>query len=92
MHIGVTGPRRLTPAEQKQAVRDLIQLLNSSTTLHAGDATGLDALARKLAENCTVCRYDAEGWKPWQLQKRSRCEFRKVCLLNRMIFPESMSA
>jgi hypothetical protein len=72
MHIGVTGPRRLTPDEQKQAVRDLIQLLNSSTTLHTGDATGLDALARELAVNGTLCRYDAEGWKPWQLQKRSR--------------------
>lgn len=72
MHIGVTGPRRLTPAEQKQAVRDLMQLLTPSTTLHAGDATGLDALARELAVNCTLCRYDSEGWKPWQLQKRSR--------------------
>jgi hypothetical protein len=72
MHIGVTGPRRLTPAEQRQAIGDLMQLLPPSTTLHAGDATGLDALAREMAVNCTLCRYDAEGRKPWQLQKRSR--------------------
>jgi hypothetical protein len=72
MHIGVTGPRRLNPAEQKQVIEELMQLLTPSTTLHAGDATGLDALARELVVNCTLCRYDAEGWKPWQLQKRSR--------------------
>jgi hypothetical protein len=72
MHIGVTGPRKLTLAQREKAVIELMQLLTPGTTLHAGDATGLDALARKLAENCTVCRYDAEGWKPWQLQKRSR--------------------
>jgi hypothetical protein len=72
MHIGVTGPRRLTPSQEMQAIEDLMQLLTSSTTLHAGDAKGLDALARELAENCRLYRYDAEGWKPWQLQKRSR--------------------
>jgi hypothetical protein len=72
MHIGVTGPRRLNPAEQKQVIEELIQLLTPSTTLHADDATGLDALARELAVNCTLYRYDAEGWKPGQLQKRSR--------------------
>jgi hypothetical protein len=72
MHIGVTGPRRLTPTQEIQAIEDLKQLLTPDTTLHAGDAKGLDALARELAENCRLYRYDAEGWKPWQLQKRSR--------------------
>jgi hypothetical protein len=72
MHIGVTGPRRLTPTQEIQAIEDLMQLLTPSTTLHAGDAKGLDALARELAENCRLYRYDAEGWQPWQLQKRSR--------------------
>jgi hypothetical protein len=72
MHIGVTGPRKLTPTQEIQAIEDLKQLLTSDTTLHAGDAKGLDALARELAENCRLYRYDAEGWKPWQLQKRSR--------------------
>jgi hypothetical protein len=72
MHIGVTGPRRLTPTQEIQAIEDLKQLLTLDTTLHAGDAKGLDALARELAENCRLYRYDAEGWKPWQLQKRSR--------------------
>jgi hypothetical protein len=72
MHIGVTGPRWLTPSQEMQAIEDLMQLLTPSTTLHAGDAKGLDALARELAGNCRLYRYDAEGWKPWQLQKRSR--------------------
>jgi hypothetical protein len=72
MHIGVTGPRKLTPIQRNNAVIELMQLLTLCTTLHAGDATGLDALARELAVNDNLCRYDAEGWKPWQLQKRSR--------------------
>lgn len=72
MHIGVTGPRKLTFIQREKAVIELMQLLASGTTLHAGDATGLDALARELAGNCRLCGYDAEGWKPWQLQKRSR--------------------
>jgi hypothetical protein len=72
MHIGVTGPRRLTPSQKMEAIEDLMQLLPPSTTLHAGDAKGLDALARELAGNCRLYRYDAEGWKPWQLQRRSR--------------------
>jgi hypothetical protein len=72
MQIGVTGPRKLTAVQQEKAAIELMQLLTPSTILHAGDATGLDALARELAVNYAVCRYDAEGWKPWQLQKRSR--------------------
>jgi hypothetical protein len=72
MHIGVTGPRRLTPTQEIQAIEDLMQLLTPDTTLYAGDAKGLDALARELAGNGRLYRYDAEGWKPWQLQKRSR--------------------
>jgi hypothetical protein len=72
MHIGVTGPRKLTATQQEKAALELMQLLTPSTTLHAGDAKGLDALARELAGNCRLYRYDAEGWKPWQLQKRSR--------------------
>jgi hypothetical protein len=72
MHIGVTGPRKLTATQQEKATLELMQLLAPGTALHAGDAKGLDALARELAENCRLYRYDAEGWKPWQLQKRSR--------------------
>jgi hypothetical protein len=72
MDIGVTGPRKLTPDHKMQAVEDLIYLLTPNTTLHACDAKGLDALARELGVNCRLYRYDAEGWKPWQLQKRSR--------------------
>jgi hypothetical protein len=72
MHIGVTGPRKLTLIQREKAVMELMQLLTLGTTLHVGDATGLDALARELAVNNTLYRYDAEGWKPWQLQKRSR--------------------
>jgi hypothetical protein len=72
MHIGVTGPRRLAPSQKMQVMEDLMQLLTPNATLHAGDARGLDALARELAENCRLYRYNAEGWKPWQLQKRSR--------------------
>jgi len=72
MHIGVTGPRKLTATQQEKAALELMHLLTPDTTLHAGDAKGLDALARELAGNCRLYRYDAEGWKPWQLQKRSR--------------------
>ncbi|MBW4553273.1 MAG: hypothetical protein KME35_19495 [Aphanocapsa sp. GSE-SYN-MK-11-07L] len=72
MHIGVTGPRKLTSAQQQQIIADLMFLLTPKITLHAGDATGLDALARELVVNCRLYRYDAEGCKPWQLQKRSR--------------------
>ena len=50
MHIGVTGPRKLTPTQREKAVMELMQLLPPGTTLHAGDATGLDALARESAE------------------------------------------
>jgi hypothetical protein len=72
MHIGVTGPRKLTSVQQQQAIADLMFLLTPGTAVHAGDAKGLDAMARELAANCRLYRYDAEGWKPWQLQKRSR--------------------
>jgi hypothetical protein len=72
MHIGVTGPRKLTATQQEKASLELMQLITPDTTLYAGDAKGLDTLARELAENCRLYRYDAEGWKPWQLQKRSR--------------------
>ena len=49
-----------------------MRLLAPGMTLHTGDATGLDALARDLAASCRLYQYDAEGWKSWQLQKRSR--------------------
>jgi hypothetical protein len=72
MHIGVTGSRKLTAIQQEKATLELMCLLTPGMALHAGDAKGLDALARDLAANCRLYRYDAEGWKPWQLQKRSR--------------------
>ncbi len=72
MHIGVTGPRKLTSTQRETAAIELMQLLTPKTTLHAGDATGLDTLARELGVNCRLYRYDAEGWRPWQLQRRSR--------------------
>jgi hypothetical protein len=72
MHIGVTGPRKLTATQQEKAALALMHLLTPGTKLHAGDAKGLDALARESAGNDRLYRYDAEGWKPWQLQKRSR--------------------
>jgi hypothetical protein len=47
--IAVTGPRQLTPVQAVQAAAELRQLLTPRTTLHVGDAAGLDALARELA-------------------------------------------
>ena len=46
--IAVTGPRRLTPEQYEQATRELNALV-VCPNWHVGDATGLDALALKVA-------------------------------------------
>jgi hypothetical protein len=49
MMIAITGPRKLTPAQATQTAAQLRELLTPRTVLLAGDAAGLDALARELA-------------------------------------------
>ncbi|NJM99948.1 MAG: hypothetical protein HC800_24920, partial [Phormidesmis sp. RL_2_1] len=49
--IAVTGPRKLTPTQHEQALRELNALVGCSSW-HIGDATGLDALALEVAQNC----------------------------------------
>jgi hypothetical protein len=52
MHaIAVTGPRKLTPEQAKQAEQDLRHLLNTGAPrqVHVGDAAGIDALVAYLA-------------------------------------------
>ena len=74
MIIGVTGPRVLTPQQQHQASQDLKALTTTATALHAGDALGLDALARAIATSSSVPlhEHNTQGRRPWQLQQRSK--------------------
>ncbi len=71
--IGVTGARKLTESQVKQALRELRELLDKATKLHVGDATGIDALARRCANTAIeVELHETEGRKPYQLQQRSK--------------------
>jgi hypothetical protein len=71
--VGVTGARKLTENQVKQAVRELREVLDKATKLHVGDATGIDASARKCANTeIEVELHETEGRKPYQLQQRSK--------------------
>ncbi len=71
--VGVTGSRKLTESQVKQAVRELRELLDKSTKLHVGDATGIDAIAYRCAnKGMEVELHETEGRKPYQLQQRSK--------------------
>jgi hypothetical protein len=71
MMIAVTGPRHLTPAQLAQAEQELRVLLTPATHLQVGDATGLDALAVKLAIG-EVTLYEKNLTLPWQAQGAER--------------------
>jgi hypothetical protein len=71
--VGVTGTRKLTESQIRQATRKLSALLDKATKLHVGDATGIDALARRCANAAIeVELHETEGRKPYQLQQRSK--------------------
>ena len=70
-HIGVTGPRQLT-REQEDWLREQLQgLLGPETHLHVGDASGVDALARRLKRGPKTV-YRTEGRERWHYQARSK--------------------
>jgi hypothetical protein len=71
MHIAVTGPRYLTKEQLTQAERELRQLLTPQICLQVGDATGLDALARKLAGG-EVTLHEKNQTLPWPAQGAER--------------------
>ncbi|WP_416667944.1 hypothetical protein [Egbenema bharatensis] len=72
--LGFSGVRHLAPVQVEQVKHDLIQLSQQKAHWHVGDATGVDALVRLIAQqqqqNLTV--YEAETREPWQLQRRSK--------------------
>jgi hypothetical protein len=74
MHvIGITGTRKLTECEAAKATRELRSLLDKAPKLHVGDATGIDALARRCVNaEIEVELHETEGRKPYQLQQRSK--------------------
>jgi hypothetical protein len=69
--IVVTGPRKLTLDQVQQAAADLAKLLTSRTRLLVGDATGLDALATKLATG-PVELHQKNPALPWRAQGAER--------------------
>ena len=71
--VGVTGTRKLTERQAEQATKKLRSLLDKANKLHVGDATGIDALARRCANAVMeVELHKTEGRKPYQLQQRSK--------------------
>jgi len=70
MHIGVTGPRKLTPAQEDWLRGQLAQILEDCY-LHVGDAEGVDKLARQLKRGPKTV-YRVEGKEPWHYQARSK--------------------
>jgi hypothetical protein len=71
--IGVTGTRKLTERQAEQAVKELDKLLDKASKLHVGDASGIDAIAYRLASDRTEIElHKTEGRKPYQLQQRSK--------------------
>jgi hypothetical protein len=68
---GVTGTRSLTLLQAKLAETLMRKYLGA--TVYAGDANGVDAIARSLTEAgyCVVV-FETEGRKPYQLQQRSK--------------------
>jgi hypothetical protein len=74
MHvIGVAGTRKLTESQAKKAVKDLGELLDKASKLHVGDASGIDAIAYRLAsDRLEIELHKTEGRKPYQLHQRSK--------------------
>ena len=70
MHIGVTGPRRLTK-EQEDWVREQLAQTLKDCHLHVGDAEGVDKLARQLKKGPKTV-YRVEGKERWHYQARSK--------------------
>jgi len=72
-HIGVTGPRRLTP-EQENWLRGRLAETLANCHLHVGDADGVDKLARgeKRKQGGPMTVYRVEGKEAWHYQARSR--------------------
>jgi hypothetical protein len=68
---GVTGTRSLTLQQAKLVEKLMREYLGA--TVYAGDANGVDAIARNLTETgyCVVV-FETEGRKPYQLQQRSK--------------------
>jgi hypothetical protein len=71
--IGVTGTRKLTEGQAAKAMKELSALLDKASKLHVGDASGIDALAYRLAsDRREIELHITEGRKPYQLQQRSK--------------------
>jgi hypothetical protein len=71
--IGVTGTRKLTEGQAAKAMKELSALLDKASKLHVGDASGIDALAYRIASDRTEIElHITEGGKPYQLQQRSK--------------------
>jgi hypothetical protein len=72
--IALTGPRRLTPAQQIQVEEDIKYLLSTGSPrkVHVGDATGLDALAWKLAVCHNLHTYHKKFELPGKAQGAER--------------------
>jgi hypothetical protein len=68
---GVTGTRNLTLQQAKLVEARMKKCLEAN--VYAGDASGVDAIARSLTEAgyCVVV-FETEGRKPYQLQQRSK--------------------
>ena len=72
-HVGVTGPRRLTPEREAWLREQLQGLLGPETHLHVGDADGVDRLAREEGrKRGPMTVYRVEGKERWHYQARSK--------------------
>ena len=78
-HVGVAGPRRLSQEEVSLVAVELRLICAQHTTLHVGDATGVDTMARAMAMSCgALHRYDVAGPERWQLARRTKAMVRGV--------------
>lgn len=73
--IGITGSRALDQVQTKLALSDLMKLCDIAKIAYVGDADGVDRLARFVYRNrsgASFQEFRTEGFKPWQLQQRSK--------------------
>lgn len=69
-----SGPRSLDCEEEWFVESYLMNLVSSSLGWSVGDASGVDALVRQIAErvNLPITLFWTKGYESWQLAKRSK--------------------
>jgi hypothetical protein len=76
MNIGFSGVRALTSFQAEIVEKKLTKIssIYERCVWHVGDATGVDAIARRLATEFAtkLVVYTADNWTPWELQQRSK--------------------